>query len=137
MNTEAVVRMPSHINPAEAAPLLCAGVTVFRGMKQMAIPHGEIVAVQGLGGLGHLAIQYSRKMGYRTVALSSSGSKRDFAMQLGANDYVDASSEDPVGALNKMGGASLVVATVPNIAVIEPLINGLGPNGKLLLLART
>ncbi|KAF2236179.1 alcohol dehydrogenase [Viridothelium virens] len=135
LNTEAVVRVPSHIDPVAAAPLLCAGVTVYCGIKQMRIPQGEIVAVQGLGGLGHLALQFSRKMGYRTVALSSSASKRDFAMQLGASDYIDSSKEDPAEALNRMGGASLVLATAPSPAAVKPLINGLGPLGKLLSIA--
>lgn len=124
------------MDPVEAAPLLCAGVTVFNGIRQMKIPVGEVVAVQGLGGLGHLALQYSRKMGYRTVALSSGSAKKDFAMQLGATDYVDASKENPVEALNKLGGASLIVATAPSPDAVQPLVNGLGPNGKLLVLAR-
>jgi D-arabinose 1-dehydrogenase-like Zn-dependent alcohol dehydrogenase len=115
--------------------MLCAGVTTFNGIRHMDIPHGAIVAVQGLGGLGHLAVQYSRKMGYRTVALSSGSSKKDFAHQLGANDYIDASAEDPCAALQKLGGASLIVATAPNPDAIKPLLGGLGPKGKLLILA--
>ncbi|KAI9709486.1 MAG: hypothetical protein M1820_003246 [Bogoriella megaspora] len=135
LNTEAVVSVPANLDPVQVAPFLCAGVTVFRGIKQMNVPAGEIVAVQGLGGLGHLAIQYARKLGYRTVALSTSNSKRDFAAQLGANDYVDGSKEDTVETLTKLGGASLIVATAPHPETIQPLVNGLGPNGKLLILA--
>lgn len=102
----------------------------------MEIPAGGVVAIQGLGGLGHLAIQYARKMGYRTVALSSSNSKREFATQLGATDYVDGSSEDTVEALNKMGGADLIVITAPNPKVISPLVGACAAKGKILILAR-
>jgi D-arabinose 1-dehydrogenase-like Zn-dependent alcohol dehydrogenase len=130
------VSIPADADPAEYAPLLCAGVTVFNGIRNMHITPGDLVAVQGLGGLGHLAIQYARKMGYRTVAISSSGSKRDFAMQLGANEYIDTSKEDAAEALQKMGGASLVVVTAPNPNVMGPLVKGCAPVGKVLILAR-
>lgn len=102
----------------------------------MGIPHGDIVAIQGLGGLGHLALQYSRKMGYRTVAISSSDSKREFAKQLGANDYIDTSKQDAAEVLQKMGGASLIVVTAPNPQIMGPLASGLQTLGKLLILAR-
>tara|TARA_R110002003_G_scaffold235_6_gene17000 strand:+ start:9534 stop:9935 length:402 start_codon:yes stop_codon:yes gene_type:complete len=102
----------------------------------MNIVPGDIVAIQGLGGLGHLAVQYARKLGYRTVALSTSSNKKDFATQLGATDYIDTSKESAAEALQKMGGASLIVVTAPNPEVMGPLVNGLGPLGKLLILAR-
>jgi D-arabinose 1-dehydrogenase-like Zn-dependent alcohol dehydrogenase len=114
LRAEAIVRLPTNLDKAEMAPLLCAGVTVFNGIRKMNIEQGGLVAVQGLGGLGHLAIQYARKMGYRTVALSSSNSKRAFAMELGATDYVDGSKENTTEALQKMGGADLLVVTAPN-----------------------
>jgi D-arabinose 1-dehydrogenase-like Zn-dependent alcohol dehydrogenase len=136
LRTEAAVRLPTDLDKAEMAPLLCAGVTTFNGIRQMKIPAGGLVAIQGLGGLGHLAIQYSRKMGYRTVALSSSDSKRDFATQLGATDYVDGSKEDTAEALNKMGGADLIVITAPNPKIISPLVWACAPGGKVLMLAR-
>ncbi|KAF2865451.1 alcohol dehydrogenase [Massariosphaeria phaeospora] len=135
LRTEAAVRIPKDADPAEYAPLLCAGVTVFNGIRNMNIIPGDTVAIQGLGGLGHLAVQYARKMGYRTVALSSSSSKKDFATQLGATDYVDTSKEDAAEALQKMGGASLVVVTAPNPKLMGPLVKALGPLGKLLILA--
>ncbi|KAH7092128.1 alcohol dehydrogenase [Paraphoma chrysanthemicola] len=135
LRTEAVVRIPQDADPAEYAPLLCAGVTVFNGIRKMNIIPGDIVAVQGLGGLGHLAVQYARKMGYRTVALSTSSNKKDFATQLGATDFIDTSKENAAEALQKMGGASLIVVTAPNPQVLGPLVNGLGPLGKLLMLA--
>lgn len=130
------MRIPHDADPAEYAPLLCAGVTVFNGIRKMNIVPGDIVAIQGLGGLGHLAVQYARKLGYRTVALSTSSNKKDFATQLGATDYIDTSKESAAEALQKMGGASLIVVTAPNPEVMGPLVNGLGPLGKLLILAR-
>jgi D-arabinose 1-dehydrogenase-like Zn-dependent alcohol dehydrogenase len=102
----------------------------------MNIEQGGVIAIQGLGGLGHLAVQYARKMGYRTVALSSSASKKDFAMELGATDYVDGSKEDTTEALQKMGGADLIVVTAPNPKIILGLVNACAPMGKVLILAR-
>jgi len=136
LRSEAAVRIPEGVNAAEFAPLLCAGVTVFNGIRKMNITQGDTVAIQGLGGLGHLALQYARKMGYRTVALSSSDDKRGFAMKLGANDYINTSKADVAQELQKLGGASLVVVTAPNPKVMTPLTGGLAAGGKLLILAR-
>jgi D-arabinose 1-dehydrogenase-like Zn-dependent alcohol dehydrogenase len=136
LRTEAAVRIPANADPASYAPLLCAGVTVFNGIRQMKIIPGDVVAVQGLGGLGHLAIQYARKLGYRTVALSTSSNKEDFARELGATDFINTSKENAAEALQKMGGASLVVVTAPNPEIMGPLVAGLGTLGKLLILAR-
>jgi D-arabinose 1-dehydrogenase-like Zn-dependent alcohol dehydrogenase len=86
MRTEAVVRVPKEMDPAQAAPLLCAGVTVFNGLRKQEVVPGSLVAVQGLGGLGHLALQYASKMGYRVAAISSSDAKKDFATKLGAHE---------------------------------------------------
>lgn len=133
LRTESAVRIPANMDPAEVAPLLCAGVTVFNGIRQLNILSGEIVAVQGLGGLGHLAIQYARKMGYRTVALSRGSAKKDFAMKLGATDYIDTEAGDVAAELQKLGGAACIVVTAPNPDVITPLIGGLDNKGKLLL----
>lgn len=130
------MRIPPGVDSAEYAPLLCAGVTTFNSIRKMGVTPGDIVAVQGLGGLGHLAIQYARRMGYRTVALSSSGAKKDFAMDLGANEYIDTSKGDVAEQLQKMGGASLVVVTAPNPEVMTPLVHACAPGGKVLILAR-
>ncbi|CAI6332291.1 unnamed protein product [Periconia digitata] len=137
IRSEAAVRIPADVSAADYAPLLCAGVTVFNGIRKMGITQGDIVAIQGLGGLGHLAIQYSRKMGYRTVAISSSDSKKQFAKDLGANDYIDTSKEDAAEALQKMGGAGLIVVTAPNPKIMGPMAKGLASLGKLLILAPT
>lgn len=115
---------------------MCAGVTVHNGIRKMNITPGEIVAIQGLGGLGHLAVQYASKMGYRTVALSRGTDKKEFATKLGATDYIDTSAENAAEALQKMGGAALIVATAPNPEHISPLVGGCKPLGKLLILAR-
>lgn len=135
LRTEAVVRIPEDIDPAEFAPVLCAGVTVFNGLRNQHIIPGEIVGVQGLGGLGHLALQYANKMGYKTVAISSSGEKEKFARDLGAHEYIDGSKEDVGQALQKMGGAACIVFTAPNAKLVPGLLAGLGPMGKLLILA--
>lgn len=135
LQAEAAVRLPSDGDVVQMAPLMCAGVTVHNGIRKMNITPGEVVAIQGLGGLGHLAVQYARKMGYRTVALSRGTDKKDFAMKLGATDYIDTSSQDAAEALQKMGGAALIVATAPNPEHISPLVGGCKPMGKLLILA--
>lgn len=137
IRTEATVKIPTDVDPASSAPLLCAGVTVFNSMRQMKITSGEIVAVQGLGGLGHLALQYANKMGFKVVALSSTGAKEKFAKDLGAHYYIDGSKENHAEALTKMGGAAMIVSTAPNPDVMGDLVNGLAPAGKLVILART
>ncbi|KAL2049423.1 hypothetical protein ABVK25_010327 [Lepraria finkii] len=135
LRTEATVGIPSDVDPAAFAPLLCAGVTVFNSMRQMNITSGETVAIQGLGGLGHLAVQYANKMGFKVVALSSSGAKEKFAKDLGAHVYIDGSKENHAEALRNMGGAAMIVSTAPNPGIMGELINGLAPMGKLILLS--
>ncbi|KAJ5171695.1 alcohol dehydrogenase [Penicillium capsulatum] len=134
LRAEAAVRIPSHVDAAEYAPILCAGVTVFNSMRRMNIPPGSTVAVQGLGGLGHLAIQYARRFGFRVVAISRGPAKEPLVRQLGAHEYIDSSKEDAAEALKRLGGASMIVATASNAQVVSPLVNGLGPLGKLLIL---
>ncbi|KAI1361438.1 alcohol dehydrogenase [Xylaria arbuscula] len=135
LRAEAVVRVPKELDPAETAPLLCAGVTVFNAMRKQHIEQGNLVAVQGLGGLGHLAVQYANKMGYRVMAISSGGEKETFARQLGAHEYIDTSKDDPIKKLQELGGAAMIVSTAPNPKAISPLINGIQAGGKLLVLA--
>ncbi|KAK3694448.1 zinc-binding dehydrogenase [Podospora appendiculata] len=135
LRVEAVARIPADLDPAEVAPLLCAGVTVFNGMRKMHVEQGGLVAIQGLGGLGHLAVQYSKAMGYRTVAISRGTDKRDFAFQLGAHEYIDTNTEDPVERLAALGGASLIVSTAPSGPAFSKLTGGLEAGGKLLVLA--
>ncbi|PVH75282.1 putative alcohol dehydrogenase [Cadophora sp. DSE1049] len=135
LRTEATVRVPKEVDPAEYAPILCAGITVFNSIRKLQITPGDIVAVQGLGGLGHLAVQYANKMGYKVVALSSGDSKRDFAKKLGAHEYINTSTDEPAKKLMEMGGASLIVCTAPNPKAISPLTGGLEPGGRVLILS--
>jgi len=137
LNTEAIASIPKEMDPAEAAPLLCAGVTTFNSLRNMDLHPGDIVAIQGIGGLGHLAVQYARKMGYRTVALSSSASKKDLAEKLGAHVYLDGSKVDQAAELTKLGGAKVIMCTAPSGEIVSKLIPGLTPRGTLLLLAVT
>ena len=134
LRSESAVRIPTGISAAEYAPILCAGITTFNSIRQMNIAPGSLVAVQGLGGLGHLAIQYANKAGFRVAALSRDASKEQFARKLGAHEYVDGSKVNQHEALQKMGGASLIIATAPNANGISPLLKGLGVMGKLLVL---
>ncbi|KAH9213462.1 putative alcohol dehydrogenase [Leptodontidium sp. 2 PMI_412] len=135
LRQEAVVNVPKDVDPVEYAPILCAGITVFNSIRKLKVTPGDLVAVQGLGGLGHLAVQYANKMGYRVAALSSGDKKRDFAKKLGAHEFIDTSKEDPCKKLQELGGASLIVCTAPNAKSIGPLTGGLEPGGKLLVLA--
>lgn len=135
LRSEAAVRIPTDVDAAKYAPMLCAGVTVFNGMRQMQVPPGSVVAIQGLGGLGHLALQYANKFGYRVVALSRDSTKEKFARELGAHEYIDMSKEDVGQALQKLGGAAMIVTTAPNPDAVKPLLSGLGRKGKLLILS--
>ncbi|KAI5475316.1 GroES-like protein [Pseudohyphozyma bogoriensis] len=133
LREEAVLSVPEDIDPAEASPMLCAGVTTFNALRHMDVHPGEIVAIQGIGGLGHLAIQFSRAMGFKTVALSNSGAKAALAKELGAHEYIDGSKVDQAEALQKMGGAKVVLGLAPSGKAMEALIPGLAPNGQLCL----
>ncbi len=130
---EAVAAIPDDLPADEAAPLLCAGITVYNSLRNSGAMAGDLVAVQGIGGLGHLGIQYARQMGFRTVAIGRGGDKVSLARKLGAHEYIDTTSADPVGALRKLGGADVVLATAPDSKSMGVLVNGLGPNGKLLI----
>ncbi|GAA5853604.1 hypothetical protein JCM8547_007381, partial [Rhodosporidiobolus lusitaniae] len=109
--------------------------TTFNSLRNMDVHPGDVVAVQGIGGLGHLGVQFARQMGYKTVALSGSDSKKKLAEELGAHVYVDGSKEDQAEALQKLGGAKVILCTAPNSEVINKLIGGLAVNGQLLILA--
>lgn len=130
---EAVALMPDVLPSDEAAPLLCAGITVYNALRNSGARAGDLVAVQGIGGLGHLGIQYARQMGFRTVAIGRGGDKQALAKKLGAHEYVDTGAEDPSQALQKLGGATVVLATAPDSKSMSALVNGLGPNGTLVI----
>ncbi|KAK4046939.1 hypothetical protein OIV83_005730 [Microbotryomycetes sp. JL201] len=136
LKIEALVRIPKDIDPAEAGPLLCAGVTVFNSMRNVShLKPGEVVLVQGLGGLAHLAVQFAKKSGYYTVVSSRGTSKKDLAMELGADLYIDSQAQDLAKELEKLGGAKVAVATAPSADAISSLVPSLGVDGTLLLLA--
>jgi D-arabinose 1-dehydrogenase-like Zn-dependent alcohol dehydrogenase len=130
---EAVALMPDDLPADEAAPLMCAGITVFNALRNSGARAGDLVAVQGIGGLGHLGIQYARQMGFRTVAIGRGGDKQVLAKKLGAHEYVDTSAGDPAAALQKLGGAHVVLATAPDSKSMSVLVNGLGANGTLIV----
>jgi alcohol dehydrogenase, propanol-preferring len=130
-----LVRLPDDLDPADVAPLLCAGLTVYSALLQGtdgALP-GALVAIQGIGGLGHLGIQYAAKLGYRVAAIARGGEKADLALQLGADHYIDSVATDPASALQELGGAAAIIATASNGASMSPLIAGLAPRGKLMV----
>lgn len=132
---EAVARIPDGLEAAEAGPLLCAGVTTFNSLRNSGARPGETVAVQGIGGLGHLAIQYAARMGFRTVAVSRGADKEELARKLGAHEYVDTQKETAAEGLRRLGGADLVLATAPNSEAIASTVGGLKSRGKLLIVA--
>jgi D-arabinose 1-dehydrogenase-like Zn-dependent alcohol dehydrogenase len=125
--------MPDDLPADEAAPLLCAGITVFNSLRNSGARGGDLVAVQGIGGLGHLGIQYARQMGFRTVAIGRGKDKQPLAQKLGAHAYVDTSAGAPAEALQKLGGARVILATAPDSKSISALVDGLAGNGKLLI----
>src|SRR5216684_4256118 len=132
-NAEAVAAMPDDLPADQAAPLLCAGVTVYNSLRNSGARAGDLVAVQGIGGLGHLGIQYARQMGFRTVAIGRGGDKGPLARKLGAHEYVDTNSGPPAEALQKLGGARVILATAPDSKSMSALVDGLAGNGKLLI----
>ncbi|VTT78174.1 unnamed protein product [Fusarium fujikuroi] len=131
---EAIVKIPANLDPVQTAPFLCAGVTVFNSLRHLQLKPGDTVAIQGLGGLGHLALQYARKMGFRVVAISSSSAKRDYAFELGAHHFIDTSTQNVTDELLELGGAKLIMLTAPNPTGMGQYMNGLCFQGKLLLL---
>lgn len=130
---EALAAIPDDLSAVDAAPLLCAGITTFNALRNSGAAPGDVVAVQGIGGLGHLGIQYAKKLGFKTVAVSGSSSKKELATELGADAFIDASAEDPAEALQKLGGAKVILATAPSSKAMSSVLGGLARDGKLLI----
>ena len=128
-----VAAIPDDLPAEEAGPFMCAGVTVFNALRNSGARAGEVVAVHGIGGIGHLGIQYARQMGFETVAINRGNDKEPLARQLGAHHYIDATAMDVVAELQKLGGANVILATAPNAQAISGLVDGLAPSGKLLV----
>jgi propanol-preferring alcohol dehydrogenase len=132
---EALVRIPDALSPVAAAPLLCAGVTTYTALKHSLAAMGDTVAIQGIGGLGHLALQYARHAGFYTIALSRGRSKEELALKLGAHEYVDGQAEDAAGKLQARGGARVILATAPTGRSLSDLIHALSPEGEMVVVS--
>jgi D-arabinose 1-dehydrogenase-like Zn-dependent alcohol dehydrogenase len=130
---EALVPIPDTLSDTEAAPLLCAGITTYNALRHSGALPGDLVAVQGIGGLGHLGIQFASKFGYKVVAIGRGTENEILARKLGANLYIDSQSKKPAEALQQLGGAEVILATAPSSKAMSELIDGLGPNGKLMV----
>lgn len=130
----ALALLPAELPPTDAAPLMCAGLTTFNALRNSKAMPGDLVAVLGLGGLGHLGVQYAAKMGFRTVAIARGKDKEPLARQLGASHYIDSQASDPAAELTKLGGAKVVLATVTNGPAMSATVAGLAPHGRLLVL---
>jgi D-arabinose 1-dehydrogenase-like Zn-dependent alcohol dehydrogenase len=133
----ALAHIPDGLKTAEAAPLACAGVTVYNALRRSDARPGDLVAILGLGGLGHLAVQFAAHMAFRTVAIARGGDKAGLAHELGADHYIDSKATDPATALQELGGAKVVLATIPSAQAMSATIDGLGRHGELIVVGVT
>ena len=131
---EALTAIPESLSDIEAAPLLCAGITTYNALRHSGAMPGDLVAVQGIGGLGHLGVQFASKFGYKVAAIGRGPENAALAKKLGANIYIDSQTTNAAEALLKMGGAQVILATAPSSKAMSELFNGLGPNGKLIVI---
>jgi D-arabinose 1-dehydrogenase-like Zn-dependent alcohol dehydrogenase len=129
----AVALMPAELSPIEAAPLMCAGLTTFNALRNSGARPGDVVAILGIGGLGHLGVQYAAKMGFQTVAIARGQDKGPLAVQLGASTYIDSQAQDPAAELIKLGGATVILATATSGEAMSATVGGLAPNGTFLI----
>jgi D-arabinose 1-dehydrogenase-like Zn-dependent alcohol dehydrogenase len=134
---EALVAIPESLSDVEAAPLLCAGITTYNALRHSGAFPGDLVAVQGIGGLGHLGIQFANKFGYKVAAIGRGPENAALAKKLGASVYIDSKSTEAAEELQKLGGAQVILATAPSSKAMSELIDGLGPNGKLMVIGAT
>jgi len=134
---EAVAAVPDSLSDVDAAPLLCAGITTFNALRHSGAGPGDLVAVQGIGGLGHLGVQFARKFGYKVVAIGRGPQNEPLAKKLGAHIYIDSKAKDPAKALQELGGAKVILATAPDSKAMSALIDGLSVNGKLIVIGAT
>jgi D-arabinose 1-dehydrogenase-like Zn-dependent alcohol dehydrogenase len=134
---EALTAIPDSLSDIEAAPLLCAGITTYNALRHSGAMPGDLVAVQGIGGLGHLGIQFASKFGYKVAAIGRGPENETLAKKLGANVYIDSQATNAAEALLTMGGAQVILATAPSSKAMSELFNGLGPNGKLMVIGAT
>ncbi len=134
---EALVAIPDSLRDTEAAPLLCAGITTYNALRHSGALPGDLVAVQGIGGLGHLGVQFASKFGYKVAAIGRGSENAALAKKLGASAYIDTKSTNAAEALQNMGGARAILATAPSSKAMSELIDGLGPNGELMVIGAT
>jgi len=130
---EAVAAMPESLEAAAAAPLLCAGITTFNALRHSGALPGDLVAVQGVGGLGHLGIQFAQKLGYKAVAIGRGPENAVLAKKLGASIYIDSAATNAAGELQKLGGARMILTTAPSAKAMSSLVDGLGVNGRMMV----
>jgi alcohol dehydrogenase/propanol-preferring alcohol dehydrogenase len=131
---EAVAAIPDDLPADQAAPLLCAGITVYNALRNSGARAGDLIAVHGIGGLGHLGVQYARHMGFRTIAIGRGQDKEPLARKLGAHQYLDTDSGNAAEALQEFGGARVILATAPDSKSITALVDGLAPNGRMVMI---
>jgi D-arabinose 1-dehydrogenase-like Zn-dependent alcohol dehydrogenase len=134
---EALTAIPESLGDVEAAPLLCAGITTYNALRHSGALPGDLVAVLGIGGLGHLGIQFANKFGYKVAAIGRGSENAPLAKKLGASVYIDSKAANAAGELQKLGGAQVILATAPSSKAMSELIDGLGPNGKLIVVGVT
>jgi D-arabinose 1-dehydrogenase-like Zn-dependent alcohol dehydrogenase len=134
---EALVAIPDTLSDVEAAPLLCAGITTYNALRHSGAMPGDLVAVLGIGGLGHLGIQFANKFGYKVAAIGRGSESAALAKKLGASVYIDNKVTNAAEELQRLGGAQVILATAPSSKAMSELINGLGPNGKLMVIGAT
>ena len=135
--SQAIAGVPDDLSSEEAAPLLCAGITTFNALRNSNLGPGDLVAVQGIGGLGHLALQYANKMGCEVVALSRGTDKKELAEDLGAHHFIDAEADDAAEELQNLGGAKVILCTAPNSEAMSSVVDGLGRDGTMMVVGAT
>jgi D-arabinose 1-dehydrogenase-like Zn-dependent alcohol dehydrogenase len=133
-DASAVAHVPADLDEVESAPLLCAGITTFNALRNCGAGPGDLVAIHGVGGLGHLGIQFARHQGFRTIAVNRGRDKEALARSLGAHDYIDSEAGDVAEALQRMGGAKAIIATVTSADAMQAIVGGLGPNGMMMVI---
>ncbi len=133
-HASALAHIPDTMDAVESAPLLCAGITTFNALRHSGAKPGDLVAILGVGGLGHLGVQFAARTGFHTVAVNRGRDKEQLARSLGAHDYIDSATDDPAKALQAMGGAKAILATVTNSQAMQAIAGGLGPNGVMMVI---
>jgi D-arabinose 1-dehydrogenase-like Zn-dependent alcohol dehydrogenase len=133
VKASALAAIPDELSDAEAAPLLCAGITTYNALRHCGAHAGDLVAILGVGGLGHLGVQFAAKLGFNTVAIARGTAKQELALELGARHYIDSTAQDPAAELSKLGGAKVILSTITNAPAVTAVLGGLGVRGKLVV----